>query len=179
MPSGILRPQSIWPTEAAKASYHHRASSHPGSQGHRLSASDLCQQRIASFVWSTSHHQASEVRDLDLGTRLPRQHTGNTRRTMSEAEVVQTVSLVRAPPTHMRETDEVSGLSYPPRTLCTPSESSPVRLPSPSSSRPSSARPSRLGRLSPASKDFSITRSLLSKDRSLRRKHGFTSEEGR
>lgn len=81
---------------------------------------------------------------------------------------------------HMHETDEVSGLSDTHQdTPCTPPESSPVRLPSPSSSRPSSALPSRLGRLSPASKDFSITRSLLSKDRSLRRKHGFTSEEGR
>ena len=39
--------------------------------------------------------------------------------------------------------------------------------PSPSSSRPRSALPSLLGRLSPASNDLSITRSLLSKDRSL------------
>lgn len=41
--------------------------------------------------------------------------------------------------------------------------------PSPSSSRPWSARPSLLGRLSPARRDLSITRSLLSKDRSLGR----------
>lgn len=80
----------------------------------------------------------------------------------------------------MHETDEVSGLSHthqdPP---CTTPESLPVGLPSPSSSRLWSVLPSRLGKLSPASKDFSITRSLLSKDRSLERKHGFTSEEGR
>lgn len=44
--------------------------------------------------------------------------------------------------------------------------------PSPSSSRPRSALPSLLGRLSPARSDLSITRSLLSKDRSLGESRG-------
>lgn len=51
-----------------------------------------------------------------------------------------------------------------------PGQSSPQprpHSPSPSSSRPRSALPSLLGRLSPARSDLSITRSLLSKDRSL------------
>lgn len=40
VPSGSPRPQSIWPTEAAKASRSHRASSHSGLLSHRLSAGD-------------------------------------------------------------------------------------------------------------------------------------------
>lgn len=56
----------------------------------------------------------------------------------------------------------------------TPSQSPVARSPSPSSSRPWSALPSLLGRLSPARRDLSITRSLLSKDKSLGREHRWT-----